>query len=485
MTVKLRHFASLALFWLFAPVLPGSAEVPFEDGLKGHLETLTKDQLPGMAVLVARDGKIFFQGGFGFAGLEKKTPVSSDTKFRIGSVTKSFTAMLVLQLVEQGKLKLDDPVGNYLPDFQNSPKSKITINQLLTHTSGLPDYNNVPEFFRAVQSGYLSEAEIIKRISNYDLLFEPGAKFGYSNDGYRLLGAIIEKVTNKSYEQVLQDNILTPLKMKNSGYSRRTKVLEKRASGYRKTLAGLENAPFYTESAAAGMYSTAEDLLLFDEALYSDKLLSQKSKDLMWQIVPSGNAYGWQVSKKDELLTIMTEGAVFGFFARVVRLPKDRYTIVLLTNVRGTMSIRGNVNLLPEIERSVTAILYDKPYDAPIKSIAETLLATFKQKGIEAALRQYRELKTREPNSYYFAESELNYLGYYLMDNLRKTRDAVEVFKLNVEIYPQSANAYDSLGEAYMKIGEKELAIKNYRKSAELNPQNKNALEMLKKLKEQ
>ena len=441
-------------------------------------------QFNGMA-LVAERGEIIYKEAFGFANFEWQIPNSLDTKFRIGSVTKSFTAMLVLQLVEQGKLKLDDPVGNYLPDFQNSPKSKITINQLLTHTSGLPDYNNVPEFFRAVQSGYLSEAEIIKRISNYDLLFEPGAKFGYSNDGYRLLGAIIEKVTNKSYEQVLQDNILTPLKMKNSGYSRRTKVLEKRASGYRKTLAGLENAPFYTESAAAGMYSTAEDLLLFDEALYSDKLLSQKSKDLMWQIVPSGNAYGWQVSKKDELLTIMTEGAVFGFFARVVRLPKDRYTIVLLTNVRGTMSIRGNVNLLPEIERSVTAILYDKPYDAPIKSIAETLLATFKQKGIEAALRQYRELKTREPNSYYFAESELNYLGYYLMDNLRKTPDAVEVFKLNVEIYPQSANAYDSLGEAYMKIGEKELAIKNYRKSAELNPQNKNALEMLKKLKEQ
>ena len=441
-------------------------------------------QFNGMA-LVAERGEIIYKEAFGFANFEWQIPNSLDTKFRIGSVTKSFTAMLVLQLVEQGKLKLDDPVGNYLPDFQNSPKSKITINQLLTHTSGLPDYNNVPEFFRAVQSGYLSEAEIIKRISNYDLLFEPGAKFGYSNDGYRLLGAIIEKVTNKSYEQVLQDNILTPLKMKNSGYSRRTMVLEKRASGYRKTLAGLENAPFYTESAAAGMYSTAEDLLLFDEALYSDKLLSQKSKDLMWQIVPSGNAYGWQVSKKDELLTIMTEGAVFGFFARVVRLPKDRYTIVLLTNVRGTMSIRGNVNLLPEIERSVTAILYDKPYDAPIKSIAETLLATFKQKGIEAALRQYRELKTREPNSYYFAESELNYLGYYLMDNLRKTRDAVEVFKLNVEIYPQSANAYDSLGEAYMKIGEKELAIKNYRKSAELNPQNKNALEMLKKLKEQ
>ena len=115
---------------------------------------------------------------------------------------------------------------------------------MLAHTSGLPDYNNVPDFFRAVQSGLLINDEIIERISEYDLLFEPGAKFGYSNDGYRVLGAIIEKVTNKPYAQVLQENILDPLNMRNTGYSNRSAVLSKRASGYRKRLAGAHAAIF-------------------------------------------------------------------------------------------------------------------------------------------------------------------------------------------------------------------------------------------------
>ena len=432
------------------------------------------------ATLVAERGKVIYKKGFGFANFEWKIPVAPDTKFRIGSVTKSFTAILILQLVEQGKLKLDDKIGLFLTDFSKLPFEQITVNHLLVHTSGLPDYNNAPNFFREVQSGLLSEAEIIKRISQYDLLFEPGAKFSYSNDGYRLLGAIIEKVTGKNYDQALQENILMPLKMTKTGYSHQNIVLEKRAQGYRKRLSGLENAQYYQESPASGMYSTVEDLLLFDEAVYSDKLLSQKSKDLMLQIVPSGNAYGWHVSNKDGLLVIRNDGAVFGFFARVSRIPKNRYTIVLLTNVRSA------TNYLPEIEQSIINILYNKSYPSPKKSIAETLLTTFKQNGVESAVRQYNDLKNRQAKFYNFeSESELNNLGYFLMNNLGKIKEAIEIFSLNVVAFPTSANAYDSLGEAYMRNGKKALAVKNFQKSVELNPQNTNALEMLKKLKEQ
>jgi len=147
------------------------------------------------AALVSENGKIVFRGSFGKGNLEWGVPNTPDTKFRIGSITKSFTAILALQLVEQGKLKLDGKITHYLPDFSRKNGDRITINQLLTHTSGLPDYNNVPEFFRLVQSGLLSDADILKRISEYDLLFEPGTKFNYSNDGYRVLGAIIERVT--------------------------------------------------------------------------------------------------------------------------------------------------------------------------------------------------------------------------------------------------------------------------------------------------
>ena len=254
-------------------------------------------QFNGVALVVER-GRVIHKKAFGYANFEWKIPNTPDTKFRIGSITKSFTAILTLQLVERGKIKLDDRITDYLPGFSPKTGDRITVRQLLTHTSGLPDYNNVPEFFRAVHSGLLSNAEILKRISEYDLLFEPGTKFNYSNDGYRVLGAIIERVAGKSYEQVLRENILSPLNMRNSGYISRAALLEGRALGYRKRLSGLENAQFYEASPASGMYSTAGDLFLWQQALSSDRLLSQKYKDLMWSIAASGNAYGWLVSEK-------------------------------------------------------------------------------------------------------------------------------------------------------------------------------------------
>jgi len=436
------------------------------------------------SVLVAERGKVIYRKSFGYANLEWNIPNTLDTKFRIGSITKSFTAILVLQLVEQGKLRLDGKITDYLPDFPKKTGDKITVNQLLTHTSGLPDYNNVPDFFRLVQSGLLSQSDILKRISEYDLVFEPGTKFGYSNDGYTLLGAIIEKATGKPYDQVLQENILKPLKMNNSGYSRRNVVLEKRASGYRKRLSGYENPLYYVESPASGMYSTVNDLYLWEQALYTDALLSPKYKDLMWSISLYGNAYGWLVSEKpltpngEKLLFVVSEGAIPGFFAWTSRLPKDKHLIVLLTNVRAA------TNYLPDISLAITNILYDKPYQTPKKSIAETLLPIIMQKGIEAAINQYRNLKSTQATAYSFAENELNSLGYQLL-NTEKFKEAVEIFKLNTEAYPQSSNAYDSLGEAYMLSGDKERAIANYQKSVELNPQNTNALEMLKRLRGQ
>ena len=433
------------------------------------------------SALVADHGRVIYRKSFGFANFEWNVPNTPDTKFRIGSITKSFTAILTLQLVERGKLKLDGKVTDYLPDFSRKTGDRITIDQLLTHTSGLPDYNNVPDFFRIVQSGLLGDEEILQRISGYDLLFEPGTKFNYSNDGYRVLGAIIAKVTAKPYAVVLRENILDPVGMKNTGYIGRTTVLHKRASGYQKSLAGLEHAPFYEASPASGMYSTLDDLYLWGRALEGDKLLSAKYKSLMWSISAYGNAYGWLVTKSslgpaETSPKIMSEGTVFGFFARFVWLPGDKHTIILLTNVR------AGTNYLPEIEQGVTNVLYGQPYKPPKKSIAETLFETYKQKGHDAVLQRYRELKRAQFNSYNFAESELNSLGYQFI-RMEKVREAIEIFKLNTEAYPQSSNAYDSLGEAYMIVGDKERAIINYQRSVELNPQNIHGLEMLKKLR--
>lgn len=463
--------------------LPGAAFAQTKSQKIDTLLTLcsSADQFNGTA-LVVDEGRVIYRKSFGYANLEWKIPNTPETKFRIGSITKSFTAILVLQLAEQGKIKLDGTISDYLPDFPKRLGQQITIDQLLTHTSGLPDINDVPDFFRMVQSGLLTQEDILKRIGTYDLKFPPGTNFKYSNDGYEILGAIIEKITGKSYEQALQESILRPLKMVGSGYSSRNLIIEKRAYGYRKRLDRYEIPLYYVESPASGMYSTVDDLFLWEQALYTNSLLSEKYKTLMWALSPHGNAYGWLVSKKTiqpgrlPVLFVVSEGAIPGFFAWTARLPERNQLIVLLTN------IRAPTNYLPDINQAITNILYDQPYQPPKKSIAETLLMTFERRGIKAVIEQYKTLKTNQSSSYSFAQNELDSLGYRLLD-LGEFPASIQVFKLNVEAYPQSFNTYDSLAEAYMRSGDIQRAIANYEKSIELNPQNANGIEMLKKLK--
>jgi len=383
---------------------------------------------------------------------------------------------------------LDGKVNEYLPDYPKVTGDKISINQLLTHTAGLrgdvTDFprnsNNFPDYVAKINAGFTSTDELVKRISEPDLAFEPGTKFSYSNNGYILLGAIIEKVAGKPYEKVLDEQILTPLKMKNTGLAYKAPVLNKRADGYDRSFYGYQNAADILVAANGGMYSTVGDLFLMDEALYTDKLLSQKSKDLMFRVTPYVVAYGWKVKNSAggaSGTVIETDGSLPGFNSLMVRLVDGRQTIILLTNVR-EITYR-----LSDISLGLTNILNSKPYDLPKRSIAEALFSAVRQKGIEAALSQYRVLS--RDKTYYLSESEFNSIGYLLKDRENKIKEAIEIFKLNTEANPQSSNAYDSLGEAYMLNGDKELAITNYQKSVELNPQNTNGVEMLRKLRSQ
>lgn len=434
------------------------------------------------AALVAENGKVVYKGAFGMANIEWGIPNTPDTKFRLGSITKQFTAMLTLQLVEQGKIKLDGKISDYLPNYRKDIGEKVTVHHLLTHTSGIPSYTSQPGFFENVSRNPYKVGDFVKQYASGNLDFEPGSKYSYNNSGYFLLGAIIEQVTGKSYEQVLQESILDPAGMKNTGYDHHNTIIPKRATGYSKTPDGYANAPYLDMSipyAAGSMYSTVEDLYLWDQALYTDKLISAQSKELMYKPFLRDYAYGWIVRNasfkhNDQPVQVIGHGGgINGFTTTIVRYPKEKNLIVMLDNT-GT-------SYLDRLSDSIAKILYNQPYEPPKISIAETLETTIREKGIAAGIAQYRDLKAKQAATYNFDEPELNTLGYRLL-RTGKPREAIEIFKLNVQAYPQGFNTYDSLGEAYLTVNERELAIQNYKKSLDLNPSNSGAAEALKKL---
>jgi CubicO group peptidase (beta-lactamase class C family) len=434
------------------------------------------------SALVAENGKVIYKGGIGMANMEWGIPNAADTKFRLGSITKQFTATLTLQLVEQGKIKLDGKISDYLPDYRKDIGEKVTIHHLLTHTSGIPSYTGLPGFFANVSRNPYKVADFVKQYASGNLEFEPGTKFSYNNSGYFLLGAVIERVTGKSYEQAVKEMIFDKVGMKDTGYDRHDVLLEKRASGYSRTANGYANAAYLDMSipyAAGSLYSTVEDLYLWDQALYTDKLLTPQSKELMYKPFLEEYAYGWIITKasfklNDQPVPVIThDGGINGFTTTIVRFPREKHLIVLLDNT-------GSPNLA-QLSDKLAKILYGQPYDPPKMSIASVIEKTISEKGIDAAVAEYRELKAKQSATYDFSEPQLNSLGYRLMQR-GKLKEAVEIFKLNVDAYPQAFNPYDSLAEAYMNLNERELAITNYKKSLELNPKNTGAIENLKKL---
>ena len=230
------------------------------------------------SVLVARGDDVLFSKSYGSANLEWNIPNTPATKFRIGSMTKQFTAASILLLEERGKLKVDDPVKKYMPDAP-AAWDKITLFNVLTHSAGLPNFTSFPEYAK-LQAFPITPEKIVATFKDKPLDFEPGAKFSYSNSGYVLLGYLIEKISGESYEKFLQDNIFTPLGMKDSGYDSNSAIIERRASGYSPSPAGPVNAEYVHMSVphgAGALYSTTQDLLKWQLALYGGKVLKPES----------------------------------------------------------------------------------------------------------------------------------------------------------------------------------------------------------------
>ncbi|MGB8953434.1 MAG: serine hydrolase [Candidatus Aminicenantales bacterium] len=441
-------------------------------------------------VLLAENGNIILEKGYGFANREWDMPHDPDTKFRIASITKTFTAVLIMQLVETGKIDLNGKLTNYLPSYRKDTGERVTIHHLLSHSSGIPDYLRIPGFWQNQLLLQYSRKDFAHKFCSGDLEFEPGSKYQYNNSGYYLLGLIIEELTGESFETALQENILKPLGMKNSGVDNNRAVLKKRASGYVKSGFDFLNVPYLNidNSYTSGqMYSTAEDLYLFDQALYTDQLLSTQYRDKLftpYYFYAKGDysiGYDWELGKlpltssEGSVTYAQHMGGLNGFNTLFCRLIEDKHLIVLL----------GNLDSAPlkEMRQKIINILYDIPYDMPLKSIAWEIRDIIEEKGMISAIQAYHSIRAEQSDEYDLGERELNVVGYYLLRN-GKIKEAIEIFKLNVEVYPDYANGWDSLAEAYMLNGDKKLAIKYYQKCLELNPSSQNARNMLKRLTE-
>ncbi len=336
--VKRTGFLTLALL-LASRTLLCAAEPSFDDGLRKQFGELTVKKLPGVAVLVARDGKIAFQGGFGLANVETKEPVTPETKFRIGSISKQFTAAAILRLSEDGKLAISDPLDKFFPGFPRG--REITLYHLLTHTSGIHSYTDKPRFKSRVNKPVTPD-ELIASFRDDPPDFAPGAGWHYCNGGYFLLGELVAKASGKSYAAYLKETFFDPLEMRDTGVYVNAAPPKQMAVGYAATKDKVERALDWDMSWASGcgaIYSTVGDLFRWNEALFGGHVLKAASfKTMTTPVTLPENVdgptcgCGLFVNEIKRLPMIGHDGGLEGWSSSIVRLPEQNCTVVALGN---------------------------------------------------------------------------------------------------------------------------------------------------------
>jgi CubicO group peptidase (beta-lactamase class C family) len=288
------------------------------------------------SVLVARDGQILVDKGYGYADLEWQVPNTPETKFRLGSMTKQFTAAAILLLEERGKLSTDDLVKKYMPDTP-AAWDKMTIYHLLTHTSGIPNFTSFPDY-RSSEGTPTTPAQLVARFRDKPLDFQPGEKWNYSNSGYVLLGYLIEKISGQSYRSFLEENFFKPLGMNDSGYDSNSAVILHHASGYSPGPKGPVNAGYIDMSvpfSAGALYSTTHDLLRWEEALYGGKVLSPAALKKMTTPFKQNYACGLMVQTVRGHTAYEHGGAIEGFNTDMAYYPDEKLTLIALSNLNG------------------------------------------------------------------------------------------------------------------------------------------------------
>lgn len=433
------------------------------------------------SVLVVENGKIVYKNAFGMANREWDIPNTTDTKFMIGSVSKPITAILVLIQVQKGLISLDKTILDYIPEFSKKNGSRITIRQLLGHASGMPNYDIIKDFFPRISRQNVTREDYMKLYMDSTLVFEPGKSYYYSSWGYFTLGYIMERVTGKTYSQLMKEDIFDKLDMKDSGSYYHTQIVKKRATGYDYTLGGFTSADFRDQSNTMGtgdLYSTVEDLFKLHIGITNNTLLNKKLTEEMFTpgIRPWRYGFGWfnqnfKYTPTDSVFVNYHLGMTEGFLSFLVRIPSTNSLVVFLCNSSPTHFFGIASNLMK--------VLYNKPVNLkqPVHKALESVIV---KNGAVKAVEEYRKMKA-DTAHYYVDWLAMNQLGDQLFA-LKRYEDARIIFENNALEFPERDLALLSLAKTYEELGRKEDAIVYYKKVLAVNPGYEEAKNRLKEL---
>jgi len=474
-------FTVIGLNSLFVTPVFGEKDLP--EKIDEIVKAEAKYDLFSGTVLVAKNGETVYAKGFGYANKEYHIPNTLETQFNISSVQKTFIATVIMQLYQEGKIVLEDPLKKYFPDFPYKTANQIQIKHLLNHTSGLGDYRDNEEY-QAQSESYTCIDDVLPLVYKQEPAFAPGERFRYSNAGMLFLKAIIEKVEGMKLKETLERRIFNPLGMDNTTLLRGGELLSHRATAYSLTYDGETYLRILSEPSAyagGGIYTTALDLLKFDQALYGEELLNAENKKIMFTPVePSPYyAYGWIVVQFGGTTVIYHGGSSGGFNSEFRRYPEVGYTLIVLSNYTGAAF---------ELANNIDRMLLGLPYSVATEADLYYRRGLYFQrqdnysKAIEFFEKNTGKAKPHLPSLYQSAKSRI--IGEF---DQEKAIEQLDLFiKLADEsTRPSTAAAWWRKGVAYEQLGMLKKAIESHKKSLELDPKYEEAIEALKRLEKE
>jgi CubicO group peptidase (beta-lactamase class C family) len=466
-----------AAAFLQEPVRATPAPEALDAAFDAYMRTAVDNAQFSGTVLVARDGVPVFQRSYGLASHEFGVPNADDTVYQLQSITKPFTAILIMMLQEDGLLSVNDRACDYLTDCPEAWRA-ITIHQLLTHTSGIEGYSRLPDWDETLDSRTWWRAGAASLVRDLPLLFSPGEGYRYSNSGYSLLALIIERVSGKSLAENYRDRILTPLGMNHTGFNTSRRVVPNLATGYYSLGSTFINSTPQSPTSsygAAGLTGTAGDLLIWDQALYANRMISRASYEQMIAHAKNDYGYGWEIRNWFGRREIGHAGSGFGFSSFIARFIDDGLTVIVLSN-SDEASAGGAAQAL-------AAIYFGEDHRTPALSSEAMLLDAIVANGVDAGIQRYRDMKAAQPSAEAFQNDELLVSVGYELHGVPSMDQARRVFEFALQEFPRSAYSYDGLADIAAAEGDAAAAIRYFETSLAIDPTNEYAMKGLERVR--